>query len=591
MLFFCIAGFRNLYRNGGFRAETSTTSPLLKWVPILLLLAVISQSIGESFFIYYYEILHQLPFPSLEDAGYLSAYPSLLLAILLLSRRWLPAVERTRIFLDGLIVMTAVVTFSWYFILGPTVLQEDANLFTKIVASAYPLGDLVLISCLIMLSSRMRDTALRSVTLILSLGLAANVFADISYSFRVQQGASTIGGVTDVGWLLGYMLYGLGAQVLLSILVRQPSNDERTQSLSPDISQGWLSLLPYALVPAVILLFIYTQYNKINNSLTWGVALGGITLILLILLRQFFAVRETIYYNKQLRLAQRELHTKNQALHEANKQLEAQAKQVEVAYEQERHLNELKDQFLLNVNHELRTPLTEIHGYLDLLNEYKGRIDDTMQTTFIRHAVHGCDELLRLVNNVLDAIRGDIARKVPQFEVLSIAEVVYEVLEIFGTQKRQEYSITIDIPKGLTVRADQQYLHQILLNLLSNAFKYSPPHTAIVLSAGTVSTETSGDPANQQVDPSSSVCISVQDAGPGIPPLDIPLLFGKFVRLKRDLLGPVRGTGLGLYISRQFVEAMGGRIWVESSGIAGQGSRFCFTLPAAYPVANAEEPI
>jgi len=58
------------------------------------------------------------------------------------------------------------------------------------------------------------------------------------------------------------------------------------------------------------------------------------------------------------------------------------------------------------------------------------------------------------------------------------------------------------------------------------------------------------------------------------------LLFGKFVRLKRDLAGPVRGTGLGLYISKQLVEAMGGSIWVESSGIAGQGSRFYFTLPA-----------
>src|SRR5262245_9386404 len=61
------------------------------------------------------------------------------------------------------------------------------------------------------------------------------------------------------------------------------------------------------------------------------------------------------------------------------------------------------------------------------------------------------------------------------------------------------------------------------------------------------------------------------------------LLFGKFVRLKRDLAGPVRGTGLGLYISKQLVEAMGGSIWVESSGVAGQGSRFCFTLRAASP--------
>jgi signal transduction histidine kinase len=75
------------------------------------------------------------------------------------------------------------------------------------------------------------------------------------------------------------------------------------------------------------------------------------------------------------------------------------------------------------------------------------------------------------------------------------------------------------------------------------------------------------------------VCISVKDTGPGIPPEEIGLLFERFVRLQRDLAGAKRGTGLGLYISKQLVEAMGGRIWVESSGIEGEGSLFCFTLP------------
>ncbi len=79
----------------------------------------------------------------------------------------------------------------------------------------------------------------------------------------------------------------------------------------------------------------------------------------------------------------------------------------------------------------------------------------------------------------------------------------------------------------------------------------------------------------------SQVYICVQDSGPGIPASEIPILFGKFVRLKRDLVGNIRGTGLGLYICKQLVEAMEGRIWVESSGIPGQGSRFCFTLSAA----------
>ena len=82
-----------------------------------------------------------------------------------------------------------------------------------------------------------------------------------------------------------------------------------------------------------------------------------------------------------------------------------------------------------------------------------------------------------------------------------------------------------------------------------------------------------------QPTPFSQVCLSIQDAGPGIPPEELPLLFEKLVRLKRDLAGPTRGTGLGLYICKHLVEAMGGHIWVESSGRMGEGSRFCITLP------------
>ncbi len=77
------------------------------------------------------------------------------------------------------------------------------------------------------------------------------------------------------------------------------------------------------------------------------------------------------------------------------------------------------------------------------------------------------------------------------------------------------------------------------------------------------------------------VRIQVQDEGPGIPPSEAPLLFGKFARLQRDLSGSIRGTGLGLYINKQLVESMGGRIWLESSGIKGEGSLFCFTLKMA----------
>ncbi len=255
-----------------------------------------------------------------------------------------------------------------------------------------------------------------------------------------------------------------------------------------------------------------------------------------------------------------------------------------LAYEQQLQLNELKDQFILNVNHELRTPLTELFGYLELLGEFHGRIDATAQATFLQQALESCKELIYLTNHVLEATK--VAEQVLPLprEDLFIAQVVREVLTHFDPRKQEEYQIQLDIPEHLTVYANSQYLHQVLRNLLSNAFKYTPQQTLIIISASQV------DPATQSAHTCGEVCISVKDAGPGIPPAELPLLFGKFVRLQRDLSGTIRGSGLGLYLSKQLVETMYGRIWAESSGIAGEGSRFCFTLPIASPNPTIPEP-
>lgn len=583
MLPFCFSGLWNFLQHGKAQIDSSPAMRTLRWVPILLGLAIISQSIGESFFIYYFQSLNQTPFPSLEDAAYLSAYPSLLLAVLLLTRSRLPLAAHLRIFLDGLVIMTGVFAFSWYFILGPTVLAGGSTLLAQIVGDAYPLGDLVLISCLILLSTRSRDVILRPVVIILSLGLVANVFADSTYDYRLLQIGTSLGSVTDAGWATGYMLYGLAALALNLIMARHASSgEESSQDASLDFPQGWLSFLPYVLVPAVGALCVYVQYQPVQPTLKWGVYIAGAVLVGLILVRQYFAIRETISANKQLRLIQQELHLKNEALSKANTQLEQQATQVAIAYEQQRQLNELKDQFIQNVNHELRTPLTAMHGYLELLQEYNEQLDAATQATFIKQVIHGCEELQLLVNNVLDAIQGNLQGKAPQFADLPLARVVWEVLDFFEPQKRQAYQMRVDIPEALTVRADRQYVMQVLLNLLSNAFKYSPLHTSVTVSAAL--SGTAGTIEDQLV----RICVT--DTGPGIPPSDIPLLFEKFVRLKRDLVGSVRGTGLGLYLSKQFVEAMGGCIWVESSGIAGEGSRFYFTLPASTRASSETNP-
>ena len=248
-------------------------------------------------------------------------------------------------------------------------------------------------------------------------------------------------------------------------------------------------------------------------------------------------------------------------------QLEETARLKTQQVEEQRRLNQLKDQFIANVSHELRTPLTAVIGYMELLSDYQGCLDSPTQARFIRQVKQACDDLLVLTNTILEVSEVDHDLVKVSCAPTLVVPVVQEILTTFDPRVVQAYTLAVDIPEQVTVLADEQALQQVLRNLLSNAFKYAPKGTPVSIRA--------------VVDEHPQVCIRVQDAGPGISPSELPLLFQKFVRLKRDLSGPVRGTGLGLYISKRLIEAMGGQIWAESSGEPGEGSCFCFTLPRA----------
>jgi signal transduction histidine kinase len=250
------------------------------------------------------------------------------------------------------------------------------------------------------------------------------------------------------------------------------------------------------------------------------------------------------------------------------------------AYEQQQELSQLKDQLMLNLGHELRTPLTVVYGYLELLVALEGNLDSKVQMNFLKNAMSACDELQLLVNSLQDAGSTSKSMDADYVEEVAVEAVVQDAVRYFTSHtefEEQENRIQLDIFGQLIVRVHALYVRQVLRNLISNALKYSPDGTPVIVSA------------RCQGNDAAEVCISVQDAGPGIPADEIPLLFSQFVRLRRDISGPVRGIGLGLYISKQLVEAMGGHIWVESTGIPGQGSRFCFTLPHVVHTASASE--
>jgi signal transduction histidine kinase len=261
-------------------------------------------------------------------------------------------------------------------------------------------------------------------------------------------------------------------------------------------------------------------------------------------------------------------------------QLQEMARLKTLQVEEQRRLNRLKDQILLHVSHELRTPLTSVAGYVELLQEHQGKVDAETHARWVDGVKRGSDQLEELTNSILDAAQVDHDRQHLHLEPTPVAPLVHKVLASFDPQEVHAYAIRLDLPEHLTVWADQLALERVLCNVLGNAFKYAPKQSPISIRA-----DLSGHPS---VSADEHVCICVQDAGPGIPPDEVPLLFQKFVRLKRDLAGTVRGSGLGLYISRQLVEAMHGQMWVESSGKPGEGSYFYFTLPSAAQLASEE---
>lgn len=238
------------------------------------------------------------------------------------------------------------------------------------------------------------------------------------------------------------------------------------------------------------------------------------------------------------------------------------------AYQQAHLLNAAKDQILYSLNHELRTPLTQIQGYLELLSDYYDQLDSATRTQYLARAQGGCDELLGLISTALDTVPGTRKRRPLQLQTFSLSYEVQMVMMHFTPAMLQEHPLLLEIDDTFYAQGEPRFVRQIIRNLLTNACRYTPAQTAIRLRA---------EYLHEQGE-TESICVQVIDSGPGIPPEQQGLLFQQFVRLPNAYLTNIPGSGLGLAICRQLVEAMGGRIWVESSGQKGEGCCFSFTL-------------
>src|SRR5579872_353599 len=255
--------------------------------PFMLAAGVVSYSSGSLVWDYYDLVLHQPPFPSWADALYLTTDPILLMGVLFLPVRRLSRVSRLRLSVDSVLGMAAMITLSWYFVLGPTLLSGSDSPFERAVGAAYPVCDLLLVLCLILLTVRIRHIGLRRDLVVLILAMGLLVIVDSAFSLETLHGTYDYSGgnVVDAGWSVGYALVAVAAASLrapLAALAQSPVFPDNPADVAFSPPSPWRPLLVNGLVPAVAVLLVSVTLRGASLPLKVGVYISGIGLLLLV---------------------------------------------------------------------------------------------------------------------------------------------------------------------------------------------------------------------------------------------------------------------------------------------------------------------
>jgi signal transduction histidine kinase len=276
---------------------------------------------------------------------------------------------------------------------------------------------------------------------------------------------------------------------------------------------------------------------------------------------------QAVSHVEKARLHQEEVKRLNKSLGLAYSLLRRRSQELAVARQEAEEALRMKEQFAVYVSHELRTPLNIMLGFLEILQRYPEVYGDVQWTPTLRRDIaeiqRSARHLFDLVNDLLDLARIDAVKMPIHRESCRLEDVMAEAVELVRrllVHKPVQLRLSVEGPLP-TLYIDRTRIRQVLLNLLANALKFTPPGGRI-----DVVVRREGDHARCEV----------RDTGPGIAAADLPRLFKRFSQLDEGVKRRV-GTGLGLSISKALVEEHGGQIGVEST--VGRGSTFWFTLP------------
>jgi signal transduction histidine kinase len=297
------------------------------------------------------------------------------------------------------------------------------------------------------------------------------------------------------------------------------------------------------------------------------------------LLLEFPASDERLSYSRSLsKILDLDLNLMCESyMHATMEGLRSLNKQLERANEDLAEAGRTKDEFLAHVSHELRTPLNSILGFTKLILDGLAATPEE-EKELLRDVFASAQHLLSLVNDILDIGRIEAGRMSLHLEVVSVRHLLDSTLPLIAIQAVEkgldlrDESVGVELPP---VEADEVRLRQVLLNLLTNAVKFTPKGSVVVRAALEPAAAAGG-----------FLRLEVEDTGIGIPPEKREAVFRKYVQVGGKESAGLGGTGLGLAISRRLVELMGGRIGLEA-GRGGRGTRVWLTVPVATAEAAA----
>lgn len=306
--------FRGMVRTG------ETQPHARRWASILVGLGTLCFPVG-SCIDYSYALRGIDPFPSAADFFYFATYLFLLPGILLVATRGTSNIARGRLLIDSALTVAALSTFSWYFLLGPILIEGSSSLLESVLSAGYPVFDLANLFCVLFVSGRIAGTHAQRVIFPLAFGVLVNITADTWWGYRVLVGMYEVGEVVDAGWPIAYLLMGLALRAHL--LARYVPNDSAAHAKTLRFTPLWRSLLPYVLLPAIACLIAYDYYNDSDSFYNYGIYGGSLIVLVLLLVRQLLSIHENIGLNRELAKTLDALHDSHRSLASANAKMAA----------------------------------------------------------------------------------------------------------------------------------------------------------------------------------------------------------------------------------------------------------------------------